>query len=183
MLTRLRKREKGFTLIEQLNVVANNGIIAALLNPNFHDTLQNAKQKRTVADARNVGTARMAWLTDELQASAAGRAATPSKYKVPSETADADDINAFLATRYIQKVPDRDGWKNDMLYFQAADIFTEDTVMAVGSTGHKGNIDQGITAGSDVASGPFEPTDYEHDILWGDGFFILWPQKVTGGGT
>src|SRR5437588_9881670 len=77
MLTGLRlKRQKGFTLIELLIVVAIIGIIAALLIPNFLDALQKAKQKRTVADVRNCGTAMFSWLTDQVGAAAAGASAT-----------------------------------------------------------------------------------------------------------
>src|SRR4030095_8835199 len=75
----LRNRQRGFTLIELLIVVAIIGIIAALLIPNFLDALQKAKQKRTVADLRNVGTAEMSWLTDQIAAARAGATATTFK--------------------------------------------------------------------------------------------------------
>ncbi|HEY8022444.1 MAG TPA: prepilin-type N-terminal cleavage/methylation domain-containing protein, partial [Thermoanaerobaculia bacterium] len=71
MINRIRNRERGFTLIELLIVVAIIGIIAALLIPNFLDALQKAKQKRTVADMRNAGTALFSWLTDQVGAAAA----------------------------------------------------------------------------------------------------------------
>ena len=61
MLKRLRNRQRGFTLIELLIVVAIIGIIAAILIPNLIDALQKAKQKRTVADMRNIGTAFMSF--------------------------------------------------------------------------------------------------------------------------
>src|SRR6185295_11261448 len=76
MLKKIRSRQKGFTLIELLIVVAILGIIAALLIPNFLDALQKAKQKRTVADIRNIGTAAFSWLTDQVGAAAAGAAST-----------------------------------------------------------------------------------------------------------
>ena len=61
-----RNRQRGFTLIELLVVIAIIGIIAAILIPNLLDALQKAKQKRTVADLRDTGTAWMSWLTDQL---------------------------------------------------------------------------------------------------------------------
>src|ERR1700759_1491935 len=110
MLNRPRNRQKGFTLIELLIVVAIIGIIAALLIPNFLDALQKAKQKRTVADMRNIGTARFSWLTDQVGAPAAGASATEvdlSKYTA----SDATTVSSVLVPQYVQSVPQKDGWK------------------------------------------------------------------------
>jgi type II secretion system protein G len=178
MLTRLRNRQKGFTLIELLIVVAIIGIIAALLIPNFLDSLQKAKQKRTVADIRNTGTAWMSWLTDIAQAAAAGRAATPSTYTMPSGgAATAAAVASFLETRYIQKVPDIDAWKNSYAFRQATNPLASDTVMAMGSGGNKGTSQ--FTPATSYTVTAFDPTDYAQDIIWGDGFFIRWPQKLS----
>src|SRR5947209_13766834 len=102
MLTRIRNRERGFTLIELLIVVATIGIIAALLIPNFLDALQKAKQKRTVADARNVGTAEMSWLTDQISAAAAGAAASTTVDLNNYSGSSASKINGLLVPQYIQ---------------------------------------------------------------------------------
>src|ERR1044071_9105015 len=116
MLRRLRNRQRGFTLIELLIVVAIIGIIAALLIPNFLDALQKAKQKRTVADIRNAGTAEMSWLTDPIAAAA--------------------HLSNILVPQYLQQVPTTDGWKNDMDYYVTTN-FSQKKIMLTRSYGQK----------------------------------------------
>jgi prepilin-type N-terminal cleavage/methylation domain-containing protein len=110
MLSRIRNRQKGFTLIELLIVIAIIGIIAALLIPNFLDALQKAKQKRTVADVRNTGTAMFSWLTDQVGAAAAGASASVviSSY---GSALGASTLASVLVPQYMQEVPGADGWK------------------------------------------------------------------------
>jgi prepilin-type N-terminal cleavage/methylation domain-containing protein len=173
MLTKIRarNRQKGFTLIELLIVVAIIGIIAALLIPNFLDALQKAKQKRTVADMRNIGTAMFSWLTDQVGAAAAGAAATEidmGSYKTITST----DLTSVLVPQYVQSIPDKDGWKENYHYYLETVSVLQQNVMAIGSGGRGGTF----TAGSYTVTG-FDPTDYEQDIVWADGFFVRWPQK------
>jgi prepilin-type N-terminal cleavage/methylation domain-containing protein len=172
MLRRLRNRQRGFTLIELLIVVAIIGIIAALLIPNFLDALQKAKQKRTVADIRNVGTAEMSWLTDQIAAAAAGAAAT-SVDVGDYTTITADDLTSLLVPQYVQKIPDADGWKKPMEYYLTTD-FSLKQIMLTRSLGQDNTEDDTV-----YVAGAFEPTDYAQDIVWADGFFVRWPQKVS----
>ncbi len=170
MLSRIRNRQKGFTLIELLIVVAIIGIIAALLIPNFLDALQKAKQKRTVADMRNTGTAMFSWLTDQVGAAAAGGSGTVTmaSYAGTTETV----LDTLLVPQYMQDVPPLDGWKHGYGYYLNIANPLAQQVMAVWSGGRNGG-----TAAATYTVTSFEPTDYDQDILWADGFFVRWPQK------
>jgi type II secretion system protein G len=173
MISKIRNRQKGFTLIELLIVVAIIGIIAALLIPNFLDALQKAKQKRTVADMRNAGTAMFSWLTDQVGAAAAGAGATDvdlAKYT----SSDATKVASVLVPQYLQSVPAKDGWKKDFSYWLETTKVLQAQVMAIASGGRDAS-----TPGSSYSVTGFDPTDYDQDIVWADGFFVRWPQKTN----
>ena len=141
MMDKLRRREKGFTLIELLIVVAIIGIIAALLIPNFLDALQKAKQKRTVGDMRNVGSAMFSWLTDQVGAAAAGASATTvnlDDYLTIAHTAITQRL--VIDHDYIQQVPQLDAWKGTYDYFLNTDDPLAKQVMAIASDGRSGAV-------------------------------------------
>ena len=65
-----------------------------------------------------------------------------------------------------------DGWKKDYQYFLDPNNPLNQQVMAIGSGGR----DRSTISGTYTVAG-FDPTDYDQDILWADGFFVRWPQK------
>src|SRR4051812_8430429 len=162
MLSRIRNRQKGFTLIELLIVVAIIGIIAALLIPNFLDALQKAKQKRTVADVRNAGTAMFSWLTDQVGAAAAGATATEVSLSSANygTALTAGGITALLVPQYLQSVPEKDGWKNTYSYYMHTSNVLAQTVLAVRFQCRGGSS---ITDHHTV--GRFRPPHYRPGIL------------------
>jgi prepilin-type N-terminal cleavage/methylation domain-containing protein len=172
MKSRSGTAQKGFTLIELLIVIAIIGILASVLIPNLLDALNKAKQKRTLADMRITGTAMFSWLSDQVGAAAAGAETTTIDLGEYQEI-DLAGLRAALVPQYIEHVPERDGWRFDYKYWLNVTTAAQARqVMAIGSGGR----DKSDVAG-EYTSGAFEPTDYDQDIVWADGFFVRWPQK------
>ncbi len=174
MFSKRRNTGNGFTLIELLIVIAIIGIIAAMLIPNLLDAMNKAKQKRTVAEIKIVGTGLMSWLTDQTGAAAAGASTSSTSTTDLSDYAaiSATGLQTVLAPNYVGLLPLLDGWKNPYDYYLNVADPTNQHVMAIRSRGRDGNA-----SGDTYAFGPYDPTDYAQDILWTDGFFIRWPEK------
>ena len=172
MRSRARSLDEGFTLIELLIVVAIIGLLAAMLIPNLIDAMQKAKQKKTMADQRLAGTGMMSWLTDQSTAAAAG-ASPPNVFEMDDYTPiDYPDLVAALVPTYLQELPRRDGWKTDYDYYLDTTVASR-RVMTIRSFGMDQQADT-----ETYTPGAFEPTDYSQDLVWADGFFVRWPQKL-----
>ncbi len=161
---RIRRDKRGFTLIELLIVVAIIGIIVAIAIPNLLNAIQRAKQKRTMADIRSIGTALEAYAVDfNKYPAAAGSYAWPSGISaVPSNTIGS--AVGALSPTYIRTMPMKDGW-NSFFHYKASSTFL-DYVLA--STGKDGTID------GTAILGP--TTDFNNDIIFADGQFIAYPE-------
>jgi prepilin-type N-terminal cleavage/methylation domain-containing protein len=179
MLRRMRS-QKGFTLIELLIVIAIIGIIAALLIPNFLDSLNKARQKNSMATLRNVGTAMMARITDDGAAAAAGQDLTVDLSDFSGASSLTFDtraeVSSLLVSQYIQDVPLTDSWKKDITYRLILDPTSPRQALAA-SCGKDGSCSNAWPIGT------FFATDYNQDIVWTDGQFARYPAGSQGAGS
>ena len=176
---RLRRRRVGFTLIELLVVVAIIGIVTTILIPNLLDSLQKSKQKRTVADMREVGIAWLSWLTDQVSAASAGN---PQKFDFDGSFSTSltaakllDDFYVDEDMFYARQVPDKDGWGHDFDYWWSGNPLVT-PVLGIRSRGRDGQV--GPSA-NPYTLGPFVATNYDEDIVWSDGLFVRFPSGVV----
>ncbi len=98
------KREKGFTLIELMVVVMIIGIIAAIAIPNLIVAVERARQRRTMADMRNLGTAWEARNVEAGRYNAAG-----AQVARIDQAIDLTALSTALSPTYIKVMPLYDG--------------------------------------------------------------------------
>lgn len=137
------------------------------------EKVDQASQKRTVADIRNTGTAMFSWLTDQVGAAAAGQSQLPkivdlADYREISQA----DLQTLLVPNYMQEVPEVDGWGNSYEYYLDKDNPLAEKVMGIRSPGR-----DGVFAATSYEVGAFDPADFDQDVVWNDGFFVRWPQQ------
>lgn len=140
------------------------------------DALDKTAQRKTVADIRLLGTAMFSWLTDQVGAAAAGQSqGQPVKRIRMDEYTPIShaELVKLLVPQYLQEVPERDGWGHPYELYLLRGNNTAPYIMSIRSPGRDGKFETG-----DYVLGPFDPDQFDQDIVWADGYFVRWPQRA-----
>jgi type II secretory pathway pseudopilin PulG len=156
-----------------LIAVAIIAILAAIAVPNLLTAINRSKQKRTMADMRNISTAWEARATDTARYNAAGIVGISNPVTI-------SDLSLLIAPTYIKEVPARDGWSRPFQCFLDAPMTggPQATQYAIVSAGRDGSFS------TTTYTGPF--ASFDCDIIFANGAFLSYPEGVqsgTGGGS
>jgi type II secretion system protein G len=155
-------KRRGFTLIELLIVVTIIGIIVAIAVVNMLNAIQRARQKRTMADMKNLATAIEAYAVDWNAYPAAAGYAMPSGLSLPTGTLGS--VSGSIRPTYLRMLPLVDGW--DSYFTYGTSTAKSDYVLR--SPGADGIAETTPAFGA--------TTDFNADIILVDSTFVQFPE-------
>jgi general secretion pathway protein G len=160
-------RRNGFSIIELLVSMMIVGIIAAIAMGNYFNAINRAKQKRTMADMRAIAVAWEARAVDVRQYNASGA------FTVPAAAITYDDVSTMLMPTYCRSMSRLDGWNHpfDFRLDRGIGNAIGAASYSIRSTGR-----DGVLAGTTYTDGG--TTNYDCDIIYANGQFIVWPEGV-----
>ncbi len=124
-------------------------------------------QEVTLERIQVLSRALLSWFTDSAGAAAAGQSRANAG-EIP--LSGPEEFREFLVPRYIEEVPSMDGWGHPLEMRLNPDLSAGGNVFLIRSPGRDGEY-----SGDSYESYAFPPKDFDHDIVWSDGFFICWP--------
>ncbi len=162
----MRRRQRGFSILELLIIGAIIAIIAAIAVINYMNSITRARQKKTVNDIRVIAQAWEARATDMHSYAIAG-------YTFPTGAAVGyDALVAALRPTYLRDIPRVDGWLRPLEFAATPDTPGVESGYAIRSAGRDGNFDASYTSAM--------THDFDCDIVWANGGFVSYPDVQQG---
>ena len=134
------------------------GILVALAMPNLSEGKQLAKQKRTLASIRTIGTLVEAYGRDHN--------------KVYPRAESMAELQTLLVPKYGSKIPLLDAWGNDLRYGCDDEQCTR---YAITSSGADRIFENFYTKKYSKGT----TTNLDCDIVWADGAFLQYPAETS----
>jgi len=144
-------------------------------------------QRRTLEEIRQVGTALMSWLIDQLSQS---ENQATIRFAEHHETTDpgmnnsslpvvsASRIAEMLQPLYHAAIPEVDGWGYRYDYRIASSLVGKSPILVIRSTGSDGHFDAERYPEPRLQKGLFPPAQADRDIVWIDGRFVPAPRLL-----
>lgn len=160
--------KRGFTLVETLVVVAILGLLAAIAIPMYLNSINRAKQARTIANIKTIATAWESRAIETKAYNAAGASLT-----LPARVISPASLQNILSPTYIKDLPRTDGW-GWALDFKAEFALNDRrqaTTYSIRSMGRDGKLQSANRRRYTI--GPTK--GFDCDIVFANGMFIAYP--------
>lgn len=162
-----------------------------LAPPDPHDA---DAQRRTMAEVREVGTALMAWLTDQVSRRGApprvrfAEDPGPGTAEYGAEVSAVPEVGAthlrrLLVPLYLHEVPEVDGWGYRYDYRLADALLGRGPVLVIRSPGSDGRFSGERYPEPLLPKGLYPSNETHRDIVWVDGHFLQAPRLIGWPGT
>jgi prepilin-type N-terminal cleavage/methylation domain-containing protein len=148
------------SMIELLVVMAIIAILAAIGIMSYRNSLERAKQKRTMNDIRVIGEAWEARASDTQSYQVAG-------FTFPATSLSYAQMEIALQPTYARNLPQADAWKRPY-QFAITQTATGEWVYGIRSAGRDGIFDTNYTSGT--------TSDLDCDIVYSNGQFVSYPE-------